>query len=300
ISNITQHQANENVDPYVLYLDSTESNQKWAIYAQDEYRVAPWLLVNAGTRLDHYPSFGDSLNPRLAFIFQPLERSTLKLIYGTAFRAPNAYELYYQDGISSQRPQHLDPEKITTYEAILEQRLFSNYLMTITGYSYQIDNLIRQVTDPDTGMLVFANLDKVTANGFELGLEGVWDNGLRGNIGYTYQDAKDNLTGETLANSPQHIGKLNLTVPIFQNNWFLSSGIQYLSHRKTVFDSDTDDVWLANMTVLGRKIYRGLDLSFSGFNLFNQKYKDPVGLEFRQNGIEQNGLGFLLKVAYSF
>jgi hypothetical protein len=41
-------------------------------------------------------------------------------------------------------------------------------------------------------------------------------------------------------------------------------------------------------------------LSLSGFNLLDQKYRDPVGLEFRQNGIEQDGLGFLLKLAYTF
>jgi iron complex outermembrane receptor protein len=300
INNITQHQRNEDVEPYILYLDSTESNQKWALYIQDEYRVAPWLLINAGLRQDHYPSFGDSLNPRLALIIQPQERSSLKLIYGTAFRAPNAYELYYDDGYSSKKPLHLEPEKITTYEAILEQRLFSDYRLTIAGFTYQIDNLIRQVTDPVTDLAIFENLDKVTANGFELELEGVWDSGLRGNVSYSFQEVTDNLTGDTLVNSPQHIGKLNLILPIFHNSWFLGSGIQYLSPRKTLGGSETDAVWLADMTLLGRNIYRGLDLSLSGYNLFNQKYMDPVGQEFRQNSIEQDGLSFLLKLAYTF
>ena len=300
ISNMTLQQRNEDTDPYRMYLDSDESNQKWALYVQDEYRVTSWFLINAGLRQDHYASFGDSLNPRLAFIFQPQNSSTLKLIYGTAFRAPNAYELYYQDGFSTKKPQHLDPEKIATYQAVLEQRLFSNYRMTAGGFSYRIDDLIRQQTDAATGMSVFENLNKVTANGFEIELEGAWDSGLRSNLSYTYQNVIDDLTDETLANSPQHIGKLNLTVPVFAKNWFVSSGIQYLSSRKTVLDSETDAVWLANMTILARKIYSGLDMSLSGFNLFNQKYKDPVGLEFRQNGIEQDGSGFLLKLVYSF
>lgn len=300
IGNIAQNQRNEDLDPYVSYLNSTESNQKWAIYIQDEYRVAPWLLINAGLRQDHYPFFGDTLNPRLAFIFQPRDRTTLKLIYGTAFRAPNANELYYEDGYSIQKPQHLDPEKITSYEAILEQRLFSNYRMTVAGFAYQIDDLIRQVTDPVTEQAVFQNLDKASAKGVELELEGAWDNGLRGNVSYSFQDVTDNITGETLVNSPQHIGKLNLIVPIYQKNWFLGSGIQYLSPRKTLDGSETEAVWLADMTLLARKIYRGLDLSLSGYNLFNQKYMDPVGQGFRQNSIEQDGLCFLLKLAYTF
>jgi iron complex outermembrane receptor protein len=300
IDNIRQQQSNIDFDPYVSNLDSSESNQKWAIYVQDEYRVAPWLLINAGLRQDHYPSFGDSLNPRLAFIFQPQERSTLKLIYGTAFRAPNAFELYYDDGKTTQRPQHLEPEKITSYEAVLEHRLFSDYRLTATGFHYMIEGLIGQAVDPSTELLVFQNLDKVTADGFEIELEGVWDNGLRGNISYSFQDVKNDLSGERLENSPQHIGKLNLIVPVFSNNWFLSSNMQYLSPRKMVDGSDSDAVWSVNSTLLGRNILKGLDISLSGFNLLNQKTKDPVGLEFRQNGIEQDGFGFLVKLAYTY
>ena len=298
--NILQQQSNVDLDPYVSYLDSNESNQKWAIFVQDEYRVAPWLLINGGLRMDYYPAFGDSLNPRLAFIFQPRDRTTLKLIYGTAFRAPNAFELYYEDASTTQKPSYLEPEKITTYEAILEQRLFSNYRMTVIGFNYQISDMIRQEVDPDTERLVFQNLDKVTVNGFELELEGVWDGGLRGNISYSFQDAKDNLTGDALFNSPQHIGKLNAIVPVFSDNWFLGSNMQYLSPRKMVDGSNSDAVWLANATLLGRNILKGLDISLNGFNLLNQKYKDPVGLEFRQTGIEQDGLGFLVKLAYTY
>ena len=300
VDNLLQQQSNADMEPYVSYLDSNESNQKWAIFIQDEYRVAPWLLINAGLREDHYPAFGDSLNPRLAFIFQPRDRTTFKLIYGTAFRAPNAYELYYEDAITSKKPTDLEPEKITTYEAVLEQRLFSNYRMTVIGFNYQISDLIRQVVDPVTERLVFQNLDKVRVNGFELELEGVWSGGLRGNISYSFQDAIDDQTGKALVNSPQHIGKLNAIVPVFSDNWFLGSNLQYLSPRKTVDGSNTDAVWLASTTLLGRNIMKGLDLSVSGFNLLNQKYKDPVGLEFRQKSIEQDGLSLFVKLAYNF
>lgn len=301
VDNLTQHQQNEDLDPYTLNLDSTESNQKWSLFVQDEYRMTSWLRINAGLCEDHSPNFGNLLNPRLAFIVQPQDSTTVKLIYGTALRPPNAYELYYEDGATSKRPPHLDPEKITTYEAILEQRLFSNYRMSAGVFSYDIEEMIRQVNDPETDLLMFENSGQMTAEGFELELEGVWTAGLRGNIGYTFQEAKDKSTGETPVNSPQHIGKANLIVPLFSDIWSLGTNLQYLSPRKTIDGSSTDAAWLVNMTLLAKNIRPGLTLSLSGYNLLNQKYKDPVGLEFRQQGgIEQDGMSFLLKMVYTY
>ncbi len=300
VDNLAQNQKNEDLDPYALNLDSTETSQKWAFFTQDEYQATTWLRINAGLCLDHSANFGSLVNPRLAFIIQPEEKTTVKLIYGTALRPPNAYELYYEDGVTSKRPLHLDPEKNTTYEAILEQRFFSNYRASAGVFSYDIVDMIRQVNDPETNLSIFQNSGEITAEGFELELEGVWPAGLRGNIGYTFQDATDKSTGEAPANSPQHIGKVNLIVPLFSDAWSLGTNLQYLSPRKTNDSSSTDEVWLINMTLLAKNIQPGLTLSLSGYNLLNQKYKDPVGLEFRQTGIEQDGITFLLKMVLSY
>jgi outer membrane receptor for ferrienterochelin and colicins len=300
VDNLAQNQKNEDLDPYGLNLDSKESSEKWSFFAQDEYRMTSWLRIDAGLCQDHSPNFGDTLNPRLAFIIQPQDSSTVKLIYGTAIRPPNAYELYYEDGVTTKRPSHLDPEKNTTYEAILEQRLFSNYRMSAGVFSYDIEDMIRQVNDPETNLMVFENSGKMKAKGFDLEVEGVWTAGLRGNIGYTFQEATDKSTGETPANSPQHIGKANLIVPLISDNWSLGTNIQYLSPRKTNDGSETDAVWIINMTLLAKDLRPGLTLSFSGYNLLNKKYKDPVGLEFRQTGIEQDGTTFLLKMVFSY
>ena len=298
-NNFAQNQKNEDLDPYRLITDIKENSQKWSLFVQDEYRMTSWLRINAGLCEDYSLNFGNLLNPRLAFIIQPQDSSTLKLIYGTALRPPNAYELYYEDGVSFKRPLHLDPEKNTTYEAILEQRFSSNYRMSAGVFSYEIDDMIRQMTDSDN-MLVFKNSGQMTAQGFELELEGVWTAGLRGNIGYTYQEAKDKATGETPANAPQHIGKANLIVPLFSDIWSLGTNLQYLSPRKTIDGSSTDAAWVIKMTLLAKNIRPGLTVSLSGYNLLNQKYKDPVGAEFRQSGIEQDGLTFLLKMVYTY
>ena len=89
-------QLNRDISPPATYLDSKESDYLLGIYAQDEFHILTNLTLNAGARYDHYSSFGDTLNPRGALIYHPWRPSTFKLLYGQAFRAPNAYEEYNQ------------------------------------------------------------------------------------------------------------------------------------------------------------------------------------------------------------
>ena len=75
-------------------------------------------------RYDHYDTFGGTTNPRGALIYQPFDMTTIKLLYGTAFRAPSPFELYYNDGNVTQKSNpNLQPENIETYELVLEQYL---------------------------------------------------------------------------------------------------------------------------------------------------------------------------------
>lgn len=299
LDNISLNQRNEDLNPYNLYLDSEVDNQKWSSFLQDDYRVTHWLRLNAGVCLDHSQETGNLLNPRLGAIIQPYTDTTIKLLYGTALRPPNVYELFYEDGITSKKPDHLDPEKNTTYEAIIEQRFWSKYRMSTGVFHYDISDMIRQVEDPDTNLLVFKNAGEMTADGIEFELEGVWSSSLRGNISYTYQDTKDVSTGAWPVNSPRHIGKANVIVPFFSDDWSIGTNLQYISPRRTYSGTDTDPVWLVNMTLLAKNVTPGLTVSLSGYNLLNQKYSDPVGLEFRQPSIEQDGVTFLIKMVFT-
>lgn len=70
------------------------------------------LILNQGVRHDHFSTVGGTTNPRLAVIWSPYDETTVKLLYGAPFRAPNPYELYFHDGgghrkrwsVSTRRP----------------------------------------------------------------------------------------------------------------------------------------------------------------------------------------------------
>lgn len=169
-NNFRQDQKNHDIAPDSLYLDDKRSSTRSALYAQDEITLRENLKLNAGARYDHYSTAGSTVNPRLALIYTPRTETALKLLYGTAFRAPNAYELYFAS--TDLKPsQNLEPEKITSHELVIEHQIQPDLRLTASAYYNQISNLIDQVIDPADGLLVFQNTGRIRAKGAEFEAE---------------------------------------------------------------------------------------------------------------------------------
>lgn len=297
--NNQRRQKNFIEDPYRLILDIDKSDTVWALYLQDEWALGKGFLLNAGVRYDHYDTFGGTTNPRVALICSPLTRTTVKLLYGQAFRAPNAYELYYEGGGNKANP-NLHPETIRTYEAVLEQGVGERIRLVADAFSFDIRNLIAQVTDPTDNTLVFDNIERVKAKGIELAAEGKWANGFSGRASYTIQRAEDADTGERLTNSPSSMAKLNVVVPVWSDKLFTGVEMQYIAGRKTPKGGAADSATVVNLTLLARNLVRGLEISGSVYNLFDKAYGVPGGEEHVQNVIPQDGRTFRIKATASF
>jgi iron complex outermembrane receptor protein len=288
-------------DDFFDWVDVKKNSRYWAVYIQDEFQVLTHLTVNAGMRYDFYETFGSTTNPRLALIYNPIAKTTLKLIYGKAFRAPNTYELYFNDGDDSVKANpDLEPETIKTYELILEQYVGGHLRGTATGFYYNIKNLITHQIDPADDLLVFNNVEEIAAKGLELELEGKWPNGVGGRISYTYQETEDRQTGNVLTNSPRHLAKFNLVVPLLKEKVFAGVEVQHMSKRKTLAGEYSDGFFVANMTLFSNNLLKGLEFSASVYNLLDKKYGDPGSTEHLQDVLERDGRHFRLKLTYSF
>ena len=304
--NYQQDQETHDEEPYLQYLNENDDSSVWALFIQDEYKVLDNLSLVAGVRYDHYSTFGGTLNPRGALIYNPLSQTTLKLIYGRAFRAPNVYELYYNDGgLTAKDNPDLDPETIDAYQAVVEQYFAKYFRAAVSGYYYKIQDLITQVEDPSDGLMVFKNASEAEARGVEFEAEmNIPQSGWKARAAWSIQDTEDKDTGDDLVNSPTHLVKLNLIAPVFQDKIFAGPELHYIGKRKTVQGGQTDDAFVSNLTIsTARRLFPflpGLELSASCYNLFNEKYGTVVSADYRQSVIDQDERTFLLKATYSF
>jgi iron complex outermembrane receptor protein len=301
-NNFRQDQRNFDVAPYTLYLDDRRSSSRAGFYLQDEIALAQGLLLNAGVRYDDYSTVGGTTNPRLGLIWSPQQASSFKLLYGTAFRAPNAFEQYYNDGNASTKANpDLKPEEITSYEFAAEHELQPNFRLSASVFRNDISSLINQVTDASDGLLVFRNIGQVQTRGVEFEAERAWDNETRLRASWAWQITRDQTTGAELENSPHHLAKLNYSRPLWSGVLRGGAELQYTGSRKTLVGASTGGYAVANLTLLSRGLARGLQLSASIYNLFDKRYADPARPEHVPiDAIEQDGRNFRLKLDYGF
>lgn len=300
--NFRQEQRNFDVAPFTLYLDDKRSSQRQGVYLQDEIALMSDLLLNAGVRYDHYSTVGGTTNPRLALIWSPQEATALKLLYGTAFRAPNAFEQYYNDGnVTSKASPSLKPERITSYGIVAEHELQHNFRLTASVYRNEIRDLINQITDPADGLLVFQNIGQVRTQGAELEAERAWSDDMRLRASYAWQITRNQVTGAELENSPRQLVKLNYSQPVWSDALHAGAELQYTGLRKTLSGATAGGYAVVNLTLQSRKLARGLEASASVYNLFDKRYADPARPEHAPiDTITQNGRNFRLKLGYRF
>ncbi|MBI3569510.1 MAG: TonB-dependent receptor [Gammaproteobacteria bacterium] len=303
-NNTRQDQNSYDFATNTTLLEDHRTSKRHAFYLQDEYRLRDDLLVNAGVRYDKYDSFGGTTNPRLGLIYSATDKTTLKLLYGKAFRAPNVYESYYSDAGSS-TPTHkgnanLKPETVETWEFVVEQSLRSGLRSAVSLYRYEIRDLITQQTDAADGLEVFNNANKIHATGMEFELEGKLASRLDGRASYAVQESKDAVSGEVLTNSPRHLAKLNLNTPVIERKVFAGLEVLGTSRRKTVAGNYANGFALVNATLFSRQWIKGFEASAGVYNLFDRHYGDPVSADFTQDTIEQDGRTYRLKMKYEF
>jgi len=297
-----QSQDQKSYDPYDVYLDDVRSGNAWAAYLQDELSIGSKLLLNAGVRHDQYDTFGGTTNPRVGLIVGATPATTIKFLYGTAFRAPNAYELYYTDGeeTGTQKANtDLMPEEITTYEVAVEQHIGKRLHGTVSLFTYRVTDLITMTTDLEDDLLVYRNMDKAEARGVETELFGAFlRDRVRGRLSYTYQDAEDVTTGQTLANSPFHLAKMNFSFPLGIQDAYAGAELQYTGERRTLQGEKAAGYLLANLTITAPLWQKKAFLSASLYNAFDTKYSDPVSDEYIQDAIDQDGRSLWVRLRY--
>ena len=267
-----------------------------AVFVQDEVDLHSAVHLTVGARYDASGEFS-RMTPRVSLIVTPSNRQAFKYLYGTAFRAPNAYELdYYSGGV---RNETLRPERITSHELVWELYTGSWLRTSASVYRNDVSNLLTLREDPTAAQdLTWMNYDRVLSTGAEVETE--WRlKRFEGLASYTRQRTTDRATGARLTNSPSQAAKLRFSTPGPVRGSSLALETQYLSPRLTLRGHRTSSVKVANLTVV-QPLGITLDLVGAIRNLFDARYGDPGSEEHRQDVLEQDGRTFSLALRWRF
>lgn len=299
-SDARRDQFNFDTSPYLRLLDDRRSAHRRALFVEDEVRIGRRFLVNASLRHDRHSTGARSNSPRLALLYRVADSSTFKLIYGRAFRVPNAYELYYQaEGEGGQLGNtDLAPERVTTAEAVLDHAYGAGGHARLSLFTYRMRDLISQQEDPATAMLIYRNMDRARAHGLEASMEQVYANTARLRANYTWQRATDGA-GASLRASPRHLVKLNGVLPLGAGQALLGGELQCMSGRLTERGS-TSGYCIANVNASTTRFLSGADLSLGVSNLADRRYADPAGPMFVQDALQRQRRSVFVKLVHGF
>jgi outer membrane receptor for ferrienterochelin and colicins len=276
------------------------TRESHGVYLNGNYAIVTNLHLDAGFRYDQYGDFDAAFNPRVALIYEPVQGSTLKAIYGSAFRAPNFSEL------SDPRFQDITPETITGYELVYEQQIGPHLRSSLSGFYNVMDDLI--VFDSGS----YTNFNAET-KGMEVALEGTWAKNFRARASYSLQYTHDTAANWDMPDSPNNMVKFDVSAPLWRDKIFAGLEFRWVSERKTLHNTtdsfgqpmtvqgvDAASYGLVNFTLFSRDLIKNLELSASIYNLLDNRYEDPASKFHVQDTIEQDGRSFRVKVTYRF
>ncbi len=300
LRNTRKDQNNYDLAPSKVYLDEHHASSQSGLYVQDEITLRPNMVVNVGLRYDQHSTFGAIVNPRLAFIYSLNPSITLKALYGKAYRAPNDSELFFSsEPLGWKGNLTLKPERITTQELVGEWRVSSLSRATLSMFRYRVADLITLTTDASDGFQVYENQGSAVVNGVQGEVERLWRDSSSVRVSYSLQHAQDQ-SGARLVNSPNHIAKFDAMVPLLGDKLRGGLALRYLGSRLSRSDARIGAYTTADLTLSSERLFPGVDVSFSIYNLFDKSYSDPVSDAHRQDRIVQDGRSVRLKITARF
>ena len=299
-------QAQQTTEDHVYpRFDDRHQSTLFGAYVQDEFTVIPsGLTLTAGVRVDRHDAYGTEATPRLGLVYRPADRTSLKLLYGGAFRAPNYYERFYYAAMRD-NGLTLEPEQIRSTEAVWEQYTGKYLRTSVSVYHASLTNLISQRTGDETddpnmlGALFFANSERSRSVGIEAEIEGRWSNGLALRGSHAFSSTTDQITGQRLSNSPTRLVTGAATLPLPRRTAHLAVEGLYVGERLTLDGAAVDGFFVQNVNVTFDRL-RKVDVSLGVRNLFDASYADPGAAEHVQPMIRQDGRTLSLTLGVRF
>ena len=221
-----------------------QQQQLYGLYLQDQYQLGPATNLFAGLRWDQHSVYGSQVSPRLSLVHHLSRDQSVRLSYGTAFRAPTFIETYLDltqplaPGLDLKLAGNLSltPQKIASTEAGYRVDLRGGYAGLSLFYNRISDIIgtapVQFAPSPPFPAGIPSEVqyqNQGTARAFGLELESGFQikDGWHGLANYAYQDVR-NDNGQPTNFSPKH--KVNLVLESdARRRWTAYSAVHFVS-----------------------------------------------------------------------
>lgn len=268
-----------------------------AFFIEDIWDITEDIRLTAGIRYDDYSDFGDSFNPRVGLTWEFIKGYDLKLLYGSAFRAPSFGQLYD----AALGDPDLDPEEVDTYEISIGAEVTPFLSGRLTWYQNWIKDTIAPKMDyPDYVRNV--NRGKMRTEGMEMEMRYDLGRGSYLALNYTNQLFVKRMYQWFV---PRHTGNImaNIRLSRYLNLYTSCHFEDGFRRQRGDNRDDMSGYAIINTTLIAQKLlkgYEGLELRASVYNLFDKDYTSPAGNQELPQDIPRPGRNFMVEMKYTF
>ena len=273
-----------------------ESFYTTSTYFDYQKRFTENIFATFGSRFDDNSIAGDEEAHRVTFAYLFDDKSTkIKSSYGTGFRFPSLYEMYYVYAANSNSLPFVKAENSESFDIGIEKSL-SEYDLNfdLTYFNIKYDNVLEGWKDNNSSGAAYTtqNADGIVkSQGLELMSGWRASDNLNLNLNYTYtstydgaeQDdpnANQNYTNKQMVRVPRNIINLqtNFQSPNDKNLSFILNSKwsdmarDYGNGNRTYSDERLDDYFVNDFSI-NYKIWESYNLFFNITNVFDEKYE---------------------------
>jgi iron complex outermembrane receptor protein len=268
------------------------------VFVQDEWSLAKDWALTAGVRYDHYSDFGSTTNPRLALVWDADYNLVVKVMHGTAFRAPSFAEQYSINNPVVVGSPNIKPETITTNELAFSWQATSKLQTNLNFFSYEMRNIILPVAAPPPAPATYQNSGDQKGRGLELEttLDATSNLRLTGNI--SLQRSTDEISGQDAGMAP-HRRLFARADWRFAPLWQFGSTINYVADRmREPGDprAKIPDYTLVDLTLRRERFAGGWDARAMVTNLFNRDAREPTFQSVGMSDLPLAGRAFYIQL----
>jgi len=144
---------------FLDHIDNSKDYNRYNLYVQDRWRVAPQLVVQPGLRFDHYGIIRKSyLSPRFNMSYAIDDLTTARAAWGIYYQSPGYEKLFDRStffDLTNSEVSKLRAEKATHYVLGLERWVTNEWMTRFETYYKKFDDLIVQQKVPGTRYVVY-------------------------------------------------------------------------------------------------------------------------------------------------